>query len=275
MAEAPRRLPDLDPGWVWLVGAGPGDPALLTLGGWQALHQAEAIVHDTLLDPALLDLASPTAERIDVGKRGGRPSPRQPEISARLVALARAGRRVVRLKGGDPFVFGRGPEEAGDLAAAGVPFRIVPGVPAAVGGLAYAGIPLTEGQTASAVTFVTGHDASGGLPAELDWDALARGAPCLVAYMALRTLPALAERLIAGGRAPDTPVAVVASATTAQQQVVETTLARAEADVAAAGLRPPALVAVGEVVRLRARLDWLTGLLAATTAAGRGCGSGP
>jgi len=262
MTGAPAPLPDLEPGWVWLVGAGPGDPALLTLGGWQALRQADAIVHDTLLDPALLDLASPEAARIALGKRGGRPSPRQPEISERLIALAREGRRVVRLKGGDPFVFGRGPEEAAALVAAGIPFRVVPGVPAAVGGLAYAGIPLTEGRTASAVTFVTGHDTGGGLPADLDWDALARGAPCLVAYMALRTLKPLAEHLIAGGRDPATPVAVIARATTARQQVVETTLARAQADVAATGLSPPALVAIGETVRLRARLDWLSALAA-------------
>ena len=259
----PSRLPDLHPGWVWLVGAGPGDPALLTLAAWQALRQAEVIVHDTLLDPAILDDANPDAVREDVGKRGGQPSPTQATISARLVEHARAGRRVVRLKGGDPFVFGRGPEEARALAAAGVPFRVVPGVPAGVGGLAYAGIPVTDGATTPAVTFITGHDAGGGLPTRIDWAALARSSPCIVAYMALRPLPDLAARLIAGGRDPEEPAAAVANATTRDQQVVESTLAHLADDVAAAGIKAPALVVFGAVVRQRAALDWVAGLAGA------------
>jgi len=268
MTGFPFEMPSLEPGWVWLVGAGPGAPELLTLLGWHALRQAEVVVHDALVDPAVLALAPPEAAREDVGKRGGRPSPTQDDISQRLVDLARAGRRVVRLKGGDPFVFGRGPDEALALVTAGVPFRVVPGITAGAGGLAHAGIPATHGATNSAVTFLTGQGPGGGLPRDLDWQALARGSPVLVAYMALKALPEMVARLLAGGRSPDEPVAVVRRATAADQQVLETTLAEAPEAVAAAGLKPPALVVVGEVVRLRAGLDWLGALSGRVLAAG-------
>ncbi len=191
------------------------------------------------------------------GKRGGRPSPTQPDISARLVRFARAGRRVLRLKGGDPFVFGRGGEEALALVAAGIPFRIVPGITSGIGGLAYAGIPVTHRDTNQVITFVTGHGVTGDVPDGLDWEALARGSPVLVFYMATKHLAAIAGRLIAAGRDPQEPVAVISRAATDRQRVVETTLGQAAADIAAAGLEPPALVAVGPVVRLRAGLDWL------------------
>ncbi len=250
------RLPELARGSVWLVGAGPGDAGLLTLLALHALAQADVLVYDALVDEAILTLARPDAERVFAGKRGGRPSASQADISRRLVALAKTGRRVARLKGGDPCLFGRGGEEALALARAGVPFRIVPGITAGIGGLAYAGIPATHRDTGAAVTFVTGHTAGGDMPGDLDWPSLARSSPTLVFYMALAHLGRIAEKLIAAGRPGGEPVAVISRATTSAQRVVVTTLASAAADARAAGLRPPALVAVGEVVRFRAEIAW-------------------
>src|SRR5215469_6715025 len=251
-------LPELKPGHVWLVGAGPGDPGLLSVLALYALDTADAIVCDALVDPRIIALARPGAALEDAGKRGGRPSPRQPDISARLIALARDGKRVLRLKGGDPCVFGRGGEEALALAEAGIPFRIVPGITAAIGGLAYAGIPLTYRGINSAVTLITGHNSDGAVPGEEesapDWPAIAGGSPVIVLYMALRHLDDIAHRLIAAGRAPDEPVAIVSKATTAEQRVVTTTLV--EAAAAASGVESPAIIAVGEVVRLREMLAW-------------------
>jgi uroporphyrin-III C-methyltransferase len=258
MNFADLDLPVFRPGWVWLVGAGPGDPALLTVGALHALREADVVVHDALVDPRILALAGPQAERIYAGKRGGKPSPKQPDISARLVTLARQGKRVLRLKGGDPFLFGRGGEEALALVAADIPFRVIPGVTAAVGGLAYAGIPMTHRATATAVTFVTGHNLSGKVPDELDWAALAAGAQVLVFYMALKHIDEIIDRLTGAKLAPDTPAALVAHATTDAQHVVETTLADAKRD--ASSVSPPALFVVGEVVRLRDGLDWLGAL---------------
>jgi uroporphyrin-III C-methyltransferase len=260
MPWVPDTLPALAPGWVWLVGAGPGDAAALTLGAAQALAQADVVLHDALIPQPVLDRAHPDAVLEAAGKRAGQASPSQADISQRLVALARAGRRVVRLKGGDPFLFGRGPEEARDLVRAGVPFRVVPGVPAAPGGLAYAGIPATAGGVTDAVTFVTGHDLAGEGTARLDWAAIAQGAPAIVVFMALRRLAALRERLLAGGRDPDEPVAVVSRASWPDQRVRETTLDRLPADAAAHDLPSPALVVIGPTVRLRASLDWLGAL---------------
>ena len=255
-------LPDFEPGHVWLVGAGPGDPGLLSVLALHALGGADVVVYDALVDPRILGLAWPGAALDFAGKRGGRPSPSQPDISARLIDLARAGKRVLRLKGGDPCVFGRGGEEALALAAAGVPFRIVPGITAGIGGLAYAGIPLTHRDTNSAVTFLTGHGSDGGVPDGLDWQAIARGAPVLVLYMASRHLPSIAARLIAAGRRPAEPVAVISKATTAEQRVVVSTLD--EIATAAAGIAAPSIVVIGEVVRFRAALDWI-GALATRT----------
>lgn len=254
MTPLPLSLPDFAPGSVWLVGAGPGDPGLLTLLALHALRSADVIVHDALVDPRIVALGRPDAERVAMGKRGGAPSPKQPEINARLVELARRGLRVARLKGGDPFVFGRGAEEALALVEAGVPFRVVPGISAGVGGLAYAGIPVTSRDTNSAVCFLTGHDAEGAAP-EHDWAALAR-IPVLVFYMALRQLDVVTGRLIAGGRAPDEPVAIVSRAATDGQRVFESTLGAVAEAAARARIAPPALLVVGEVVRLRERLAW-------------------
>ncbi len=251
-------LPDFQPGQVWLVGAGPGEPGLLSVLALHALANADVVVYDALVDPRILRLARPDAALDYAGKRGGRPSPSQPDISARLVRLAEAGNRVLRLKGGDPCVFGRGAEEALALVGAGIPFRIVPGITAGIGGLAYAGIPVTHRETNSAVTFVTGHNSDGTVPDGLDWGAIARGAPVLVLYMALKHLPNIVDRLIAGGRRPDEPGAIVSRATTPAQQVLTSTLGDAVA--AAVGSETPAIIVVGEVVRLRAGLDWMGAL---------------
>ena len=275
MSEGVFRLPDLEPGWVWLVGAGPGDPGLLTLYARHALGQADVVIYDALVSEAALALARTGAVLEFAGKRGGRPSPKQADISRRLVQLARDGRRVLRLKGGDPFVFGRGGEEALALVEAGVPFRIVPGISAGIGGLAYAGIPVTHRETNSAVTFLTGHNLTGEVPDDLDWDAIARGAPVIVIYMALKHLELIAGRLLAAGRPGDEPVALVSKATTDEQRVLETRLDRCHDDAIAAGIEPPSLVVIGPVVHLRAGLDWLGALAGRTLdpqplASGRG-----
>ena len=254
------KMPELEPGWVWLTGAGPGDPGLLTLHALNGLRQADVIVHDALVDDRTLTLAGPDCEIIYAGKRGGKPSPRQSDISARLVKLARDGKKVLRLKGGDPFIFGRGGEEALALVAAGIPFRVIPGISAGIGGLAHAGIPLTHRETNSAVTLVTGHGASGDLPDGIDWPALAVGSPVLVIYMAIKHLGTIRRRLMEGGRFADEPVAVVSRASQPDERVLETTLGMCVEDVAAQKIEPPAIVVIGEVVRLRAGLDWVGAL---------------
>src|SRR6218665_558167 len=253
-------LPTIEKGSVWLVGAGPGDPGLLTLHAAHALSHADVIVHDALVNEDCLKLARPGAVLEDAGKRGAKPSARQRDISLRLVELARAGHRVLRLKGGDPFVFGRGGEEALTLIEHGVPFRIVPGITAGIGGLAYAGIPVTHREVNHAVTFLTGHDSSGLVPDRIHWEGIAKGSPVIVMYMAMKHIGQIAANLMAAGRAREEPVAFVCNASTAEQTVLETTLSRAAADVEVSGLEPPAIVAVGEVVRLRASLDWLGAL---------------
>jgi len=222
-----------------------------------ALAHADVVVYDALVSPEILNLARPGASLEYAGKRGGRPSPRQPDISLKLVRLAREGLRVLRLKGGDPFVFGRGGEEALALAAARIPFRVVPGVTAGIGGLTYAGIPVTHRDINSAVTFITGHNAAGDVPDGLDWPALVRGSPVLVFYMALKHLAIIRQRLVEAGRDRASPAALVCAAATSAQRVLETSLARCVEDAEAAQLQPPAIFVVGDVVRLRAALDWL------------------
>ncbi len=247
-------LPRFEPGWVWLAGAGPGDPGLVTVLGAHAIQTADVILYDALANDALLKLARGDAELIYAGKRAGVKSCRQSDISRTLVSLAKKRKRVLRLKGGDPFVFGRGGEEALALARGGVPFRIVPGVTAGIGGLAYAGIPVTHRDTNHAVTFVTGHGADGRLPA-LDWAALAKGSPTLVLFMARKHAGEIAQRLIAAGRAADEPAAIVSDASRDAQAVIVTTLARL--GTAAAESAAPAVIVIGRNVRLRAGLDWL------------------
>jgi uroporphyrin-III C-methyltransferase len=247
--------PRFDPGSVWLVGAGPGDPGLLTLHAAYALGQADVVVHDALVAPGILALA-PQASLEMAGKRAGGVRTQQLRINDRLIQLAREGHRVVRLKGGDPLVFGRGGEEALALAAAGIAFRIVPGISAGIGGTAAAGIPLTHRRLARSVAFATGHDASGDL-ADVDWAALSRGSEVLVFYMAQRRIGQIAERLIAAGRPADEPVALISNATLADQDVRICTLATAGADVAGIKAGAATLILVGPVIALRPLLaDW-------------------
>lgn len=247
--------PRFDPGSVWLVGAGPGDPGLLTLHAAYALGQADVVVHDALVSPAILTLA-PTARLEMAGKRAGGVRTQQMRINDRLIQLAQQGLRVVRLKGGDPLVFGRGGEEALALAAAGVAFRIVPGISAGIGGTAAAGIPLTHRRLARSVAFATGHDSSGEL-ADVDWGALSRGSEVLVFYMAQRRIGQIAERLIEAGRAPSEPVALISNATCPDQDVRISTLATAGADVAGIPANAATLILVGPTIALRPLLaDW-------------------
>lgn len=248
--------PEFAPGLVWMVGAGPGDPGLMTLHGLNAIRQADVIIYDALVEPRILDWRRPDAVIEYAGKRGGKPSPQQRAISLRLIELAREGKRVLRLKGGDPFVFGRGGEEAQTLAEAGIPFRVTPGITAGIGGLAYAGIPATHRDVNQSVTFITGHDRSGLAPSALDWAALAKGAQVMVLYMAIKHLGHITAQLIDGGRTAEEPVAVITSATLPDQRVLETTLGRAAEDVAAEGLEPPAVVVIGRVALMRQCLDW-------------------
>ena len=250
-------LPSFEPGWVWLVGSGPGDPGLLTVHAVNAINQAEVIVYDALVNPAILALA-PTGCAVEyAGKRGGKPSALQRDITVRLIELAGKNKRVLRLKGGDPFVFGRGGEEALALVDADVPFRVVPGISAGVGALAYAGIPLTHRDTNQAVTFLTGHDAQGVVPSAVDWDALAKGSPVIVMYMALKHHETIVSKLLAAGRRPDEAVAVIRNGTLPSQRIIETTLEELPLTITAQDVKPPAIIVVGPVVHFRGALDWI------------------
>lgn len=257
MPRGAVEWPDFMPGWVWLVGAGPGDAGLLTLHALNALRQADVVVYDALVGEDILNWVRPGAMIEYAGKRGGKPSPKQRDISLKLIEHAKTGKRVLRLKGGDPFVFGRGGEEAQTLVGAGIPIRIVPGISAGIGGLAYAGIPVTHRDVNQAVTFVTGHDQSGNAPGAIDWVSMAKSSPVIVCYMSMKTLPHIVDGLLAGGRALDEPVAVVTNATRPDMRVVETTLGQAVADISEAGLSPPAIVCIGRVALMRQALDWI------------------
>lgn len=241
---------------VYLVGAGPGDPGLITVKGLECLRRAEVVVYDRLAAPALLAEAPESCERIYVGKASSRHALSQDEINALLVQKAAAGLRVVRLKGGDPYVFGRGGEEADALVSAGLPFEVVPGVTAGVAVPAYAGIPVTHRGVATAVAFITGHEDPTKPDSQLDWGRLATGFATLVFYMGMENLAEISGQLVAHGRAPDTPAAVIRWGTRPEQRTVTGTLADIAGRVAAADLGPPALIVVGDVVRLRARLNW-------------------
>jgi uroporphyrin-III C-methyltransferase len=239
-------------GRVYLVGAGPGDPGLLTVRGLECLQKADVVVHDRLANQQLLAHA-PQAELIDVGKKPDHHPVPQERINAILVEKAREGKLVVRLKGGDPFVFGRGGEEAQSLAEAGIPFEIVPGVTSAISVPAYAGIPVTQREVACSVAFVTGHCA-GCKPLDLNWQALAQGVDTLVFLMGVHNLEAIVTSLTDAGRSPETPVALIQQGTLPEQKVVTGTLA----DILekAAEIKPPSIIIVGDVVKLQPTLDW-------------------
>ncbi|MBS7791773.1 uroporphyrinogen-III C-methyltransferase [Roseococcus sp. SDR] len=236
-------------GEVWLCGAGPGDPELLTLRAVQALGQADLILHDSLPGRSALRHARRSAEVVAVGKRKGAAPVPQVKINARLIAGARAGLRVLRLKGGDPFTFGRGGEEALACTAAGIPWRVIPGISAGMAAPAAAGIPITHRGMASAVTFVTAHDETGALP-DLNWAALAQTGGTIAAFMAVSRLDELALRLLAGGLAPATPVAFISQASLPGQAVLRTTLGQCTLEVRRAGLPTPAMIIIGAVADL-------------------------
>lgn len=254
-AKARARLPRFAAGEVWLVGAGPGAPEMLTLGGMHALAEATHIFHDALIPPEFLQLGAAGAELVPVGRRAGEPERMAPTMQA-MVKAARAGGKIVRLKNGDPCLFGRGAEEAEHLWRARIPFRLVPGISAGLGGLQYAGIPLTHRAHNHAVTFVTGHAAPGSAAERLDWAALAQSAPVLVIYMGLRRAGSIGARLIAAGRDAQEPAAVVLEASRPAQSVHVGRLAELGALAAAAPPQAVGLIVVGPVVGLRARLDW-------------------
>lgn len=250
MSERPAR------GKVYLVGAGPGDPGLVTVAATRRLREADVVVYDRLAAPSLLQYAREGAELIFVGKEGGGICADQAAINRLLVEKAREGKRVVRLKGGDPFVFGRGGEEAESLRAAGVPFEVVPGVTSAVAVPAYAGIPVTHRGLATSFAVITGHEDPAKDESGIRWDRIARGADTLVFLMGVRTLAEIVRQLVAHGRPESTPAAVIRWGTTSEQRTVTGTLGDIANKVEAAGLAPPAVTVVGEVVRLRETLSW-------------------
>jgi uroporphyrin-III C-methyltransferase/precorrin-2 dehydrogenase/sirohydrochlorin ferrochelatase len=241
-------------GAVYLVGTGPGDPELLTVKALRLIGEAEVVLYDNLVSEEIMALVPATAERIYVGKRRSDHAMRQEAINERLVALARGGKRVVRLKAGDPFVFGRGGEEIETLGASGIRFEVVPGITAALGAAAYAGIPLTHRDYAQSCVFVTGNTQDGAL--NVDWAAIVRPRQTVVIYMGFQNLDELCRELIAHGLPPATPAAMIQQATTSAQRVVSADLATLADRAHAAGLKPPTLIIVGEVVRLRDRMEW-------------------
>ena len=242
---------------IYLVGSGPGDPGLFTIKGVRCMEEADAVVYDRLAPEALLKHAKPEAESIYVGKRPGNPTMSQGEINDLLVELGRAGKTVVRLKGGDPYIFGRGGEEALALIEAGLPFEVVPGVTSGVAAPAYAGIPVTHRNVSTSVVFVTGHEDPTKGRSDVDWARIAKGADTLVLYMGVGRLKEISTELVAAGRSPETPVACVRWGTIPEQRTVTGTLEDIAERVAEADLKPPAITVVGDVVALReAGLDW-------------------
>jgi uroporphyrin-III C-methyltransferase len=255
------NFPDFATGCVWLVGAGPGAPGLLTLLGYHALTRADVIVYDALVNDTILQWVRSDANVEFAGKRGGKPSSKQQDISLRLVELARQNKRVLRLKGGDPLMFGRGGEECQVLAAAGIPFRIVPGITAGAAALAYAGIPTTHRDINQSVLFLTGHDSSGDVPVGIDWEKVTSASPVIVMYMAVRNLPKIAQTMLGFGRGADEPVAVISNASLPEQSVHTTTLAGVSDCPDITKLPTPALVVIGRVVDFHEQLDWYVNAL--------------
>ena len=245
-----------EPGLVWLVGAGPGDPGLITVKGMRCIAEADVVIYDVLANPVLLDRARPGCELLFAGKQAGRHSMKQEEISALIAEKALEGKRVCRLKGGDPFVFGRGGEEALHLRAKGVPFEVVPGVTSAVAVPAYAGIPVTHRGAAVSFRVITGHEAPGKPESDHNWDEIAATEGTLVFLMGVRNLPLICERLIAGGRKPETPAAIIERGTGPAQRTVLATLADIVPRMEEAGIKPPAITVVGEVAALSRDLGW-------------------
>ena len=249
-------LPVFLPGWVWLAGAGPGDPGLLTLHAVNAIQQADVIIHDALVSEDILSIAGSDTEIFYAGKRGGKPSMKQADITDSLVHHAKRGKKVLRLKGGDPFVFGRGGEEVERLVEEEISFRLIPGVTSGIAGPEYAGIPVTHRDVNHAVSFVTGHLAGSGKTELLDWESISKATPVIVVYMAMKKIDIIAEKLIQAGRSPEEPVAIITQATTPHQQVLTTTLQSAASDAENAGLEPPSIIIFGAVASFADRLAW-------------------
>jgi uroporphyrin-III C-methyltransferase len=254
--SATPSAPRASPGTVYLVGAGPGDPELLTLKALRLLGQADVVVYDQLVSPEVLAAARPGSERVFAGKRGGRSGCRQDDIDALLVELSRKGKIVVRLKGGDPCVFGRGGEEAAFLAASGVPFEIVPGITAALGAAAYAGIPLTHRGASSAVVFLTGHEDPSKSESPIRWEDYSRLGATLCIYMGMRNLAGITERLQAGGLASGTPAAIIQDATTGRHRVLLGTVGTIAARAIEERFEAPAVILIGDVVADAEKLAW-------------------
>lgn len=242
-------------GKVYLVGAGPGDPGLFTLKGKSLLECADVVVHDALVSPPILAMINPDAEVINAGKRRGHHSMLQPEITQLLIEKAAAHAVVVRLKGGDPFVFGRGGEEMAGLVAAGIAVEVVPGITAGVAVPAYAGIPVTHRDQSSSVAFVTGHESAGKYRPQVNWRALAQGVETIVVYMGIRNLDTITAELVAAGLSPETPVALIRWGTHPQQETLLGTLETIVAQVAATGFEAPAIAVIGQVVQWQAQFQ--------------------
>jgi uroporphyrin-III C-methyltransferase len=242
-------------GKVYLVGAGPGDPGLMTLKGKNLLEHADVVVYDALVSPAVLGMIGSKAEKINVGKRRGRHSKLQAETTKLLIEKAQTNAVVVRLKGGDPFVFGRGGEEMSDLITAGVPVEVVPGITSGIAAPAYAGIPITHRDYTSSVTFVTGHEAAGKYRPEVNWQAIAQGSETIVIYMGVHNLPKIIPQLITGGLPAETPVALIRWGTRREQEELIGTLATIVEQIEETGFEAPAIAVVGNVVNLHSSLS--------------------
>lgn len=238
-------------GKVYLVGAGPGDPGLLTLKGKSLLEQADVVIYDALVSAPILAMINPQAERIDAGKRRGRHAKAQAETTQLLIEKAQTHAIIVRLKGGDPFVFGRGGEEMTDLEAAGIPVEVVPGITAGIAAPAYAGIPITHRDHGSSVTFVTGHEAAGKYRPQINWPAIAQGSETIVIYMGLHNLPQIIPQLLAGGLSPDTPIALIRWGTRPEQEELVGSLATIGAQMEANAFEAPAIAVIGQIVTLK------------------------
>jgi uroporphyrin-III C-methyltransferase len=247
------EFPDFPPGEVWLAGAGPGDPGLLTLHALHALRMADDIVHDALVDPRILELAGPHAKLFFAGKRGGKPSAQQADINDLMIERARMQRRVLRLKGGDPFIFGRGGEEVLALVRAGLRFRIIPGITSGLAAAALAGIPATTRDTNHAIILMAGSRAADG-SSVAEWEKLARVGQPIIVYMPMANLADIMSAFERGGMAHDTPAVVISSSTTPEERVIETTLGTAVADAAREGIGSPAIVIVGAIASMRQQL---------------------
>jgi uroporphyrin-III C-methyltransferase len=242
---------------VYIVGAGPGDPELITVKAARLIGSADVILYDRLVSEETLSLARKECELIYVGKHPGEPSTPQESINQMLVEKAREAGRVVRLKGGDPFLFGRGGEEAQVLSREGIPYEVVPGITSAISVPAYAGIPVTQRHIASSVAFITGHEASTKKKGTVEWERIARSIDTIVVMMGIRNLGSIAGRLIKGGRNPETPVAIIEKGTTEEQRTITGTLETIEAKARAEGVKPPAITIIGDVVNLREELRWI------------------